>query len=110
MPDQDQLNDFLEAVEELGNPAKKEALLEALGWDEALFESEKADLVRRGIVAQGSSNSDSVSLVDPDSVVQQTTLGMVVDDSIEETSKSNSTLLSTPRASANRLPFVHSLS
>jgi type I restriction enzyme M protein len=108
MPDQDQLNDFLEAVEELGSPAKKESLLEALGWDEALYESVKAHLVRRGIVAQDSSHSDSVSMVDPDSVVQQTTLGMVVDDNIEETSKSNSTLLSTPRRSANRLPFVHS--
>ena len=37
MPDQDQLNDFLEALGLAGSPAKNPALREALGWDEALY-------------------------------------------------------------------------
>ncbi len=34
MPDQDQLNDFLEALEEVGSPAKNPVLRETLGWEE----------------------------------------------------------------------------
>ena len=63
MPDQDQLNDFLEALGLAGSPAKNPALREALGWDEALYEEVKAELVRKGIVSRGRGRSDSVSLV-----------------------------------------------
>jgi type I restriction enzyme M protein len=63
MPDQDQLNDFLEALGTAGSPAKNTVLLEALGWGEALYEEVKAALVAKGIVVRGRGRSDSVSLV-----------------------------------------------
>ena len=47
MPDQDQLNDFLEALEEVGSPAKNPVLREALGWEEPLYEEVKAELVAK---------------------------------------------------------------
>ena len=70
MLDQDQLNDFLEALEEAGSPAKNPVLREALGWDEALYEEVKAELVSKGIVVRGRGRSDSVSLVGGEPVVQ----------------------------------------
>lgn len=73
MPDQDQLNDFLEALEEVGSPAKNPALREALGWDEPLYEAVMAELVAKGIVKRGQGRSDSVFLADAESVVQQAT-------------------------------------
>ena len=73
MPDQDQLNDFLEALEELGSPAKNPVLRVALGWDEPLYEEVKAELVAKGIVVRGRGRSDSVSLVGAEPVVQQAT-------------------------------------
>jgi type I restriction enzyme M protein len=63
MPDQDQLNDFLEALEEVGSPAKNPVLREALGWEEPFYEEVKTELVRKGIVVRGRGRSDSVSLV-----------------------------------------------
>jgi type I restriction enzyme M protein len=63
MPDQEQLDDFLEALETAGSPAKNPALRQALGWLEALYEEVKAELVARGIVVRGRGRSDSVSLV-----------------------------------------------
>lgn len=59
MPDQDQLNDFLEAFEQVGSPAKNPVLREALGWEEPLYEEVKAALVARGIVSRGRGRSDS---------------------------------------------------
>ncbi|MCT0218596.1 hypothetical protein KQ304_06205 [Synechococcus sp. CS-1329] len=53
MPDQEQLDDFLEALESAGSPAKNPALRDALGWDEALYEGVKAELVAKGIVVRG---------------------------------------------------------
>lgn len=38
MPDQEHLDDFLEALEKAGSPARNPALCQALGWDEALYE------------------------------------------------------------------------
>ena len=73
MPDQEQLDDFLEALEELGSPARKPALRGALGWDEPLYMEVKADLVSRGIVKRGRGRNDSVSLVGVDPVEQQRT-------------------------------------
>ena len=73
MPDQDQLNDFLEALEEVGSPAKNPVLREALGWDEPLYEEVKAELVAKGIVKRGLGRSDSVLLADAEPVVQQAT-------------------------------------
>jgi len=73
MPDQDQLNDFLEALEEVGSPAKNPVLREALGWEEPLYEEVKAELVSKGIVKRGIGRSDSVFLADAEPVVQQAT-------------------------------------
>jgi len=70
MPDQDQLNDFLEALEKVGSLAKNPALREALGWDEALYEEVKAELVAKGIVVRGRGRSDSVSLVGAEPVAR----------------------------------------
>ena len=71
MLDQDQLNDFLEALEEAGSPAKNPVLREALGWDEALYEEVKAELVSKGIVKRGQGRSDSVSLVGAEPIAPQ---------------------------------------
>ena len=48
MPDQEQLDDFLEALETAGSPAKNPVLRQALGWEEALYEEVKADQVGQG--------------------------------------------------------------
>jgi type I restriction enzyme M protein len=48
MPDQEQLDDFLEALETAGSPARNPTLREALGWEEPLCEEVMADLVSRG--------------------------------------------------------------
>ncbi|QNI70606.1 type I restriction-modification system subunit M N-terminal domain-containing protein [Cyanobium sp. NS01] len=73
MPDQEHLDDFLEAVEEAGSPAKNPALREALGWEEPLYEEVKAALVAKGIVKRGQGRSDTVFLADAEQVVQQAT-------------------------------------
>lgn len=73
MPDQDQLNDFLEALEEVGSPAKNLALREALGWEEPLYEEVKAELVAKGIVKRGQGRSDTLFLAYAEPVVQQAT-------------------------------------
>jgi type I restriction enzyme M protein len=70
MPDQDQLNDFLEALGQAGSPAKNPALRGALGWEEALYEEVKAELVRKRIVVRGKGRSDSVSMVGAEPVAQ----------------------------------------
>lgn len=71
MPDQEKLDDFLEALETAGSPAKNPALRQALGWDEALYEEVKAELVSKGIVVRGRGRSDSVSLVGAEPVAPQ---------------------------------------
>jgi type I restriction enzyme M protein len=71
MPDQEQLDDFLEALETAGSPAKNVALREALGWEEPLYEEVKAELVRKRIVVRGKGRSDSVSMVGAEPVAQQ---------------------------------------
>jgi len=53
MADQELLDDFLEALETAGSPAKNPELREALGWDMAQYEAVKAELVSRGIVKRG---------------------------------------------------------
>ncbi len=73
MPDQEHLDDFLEALEEAGSPAKNPALREALGWEEPLYEEVKAALVAKGIVKRGQGRSDTVFLADAEQVVQQAT-------------------------------------
>jgi len=75
MPDQEQLDDFLEALETAGSPAKNPALRQALGWEEALYEEVKAELVARGIVVRGRGRSDSVSLVGAEPAEQEDTSG-----------------------------------
>ena len=72
MPNQELLDDFLEALETAGSPAKNPALREALGWDAALYEEVKAELVAKGIVVRGKGRSDSVSLVGAEPAVKAT--------------------------------------
>jgi type I restriction enzyme M protein len=70
MPDQELLDDFLEALEEAGSPAKNPVLREALGWDEGRYEEVKAELVAKGIVKRGMGRSDSVALVGAEPAVK----------------------------------------
>jgi type I restriction enzyme M protein len=63
MPDQELLDDFLEALERAASPVKNLVLREALGWDETQYEAVKAELVARRIVVRGRGRSDTVSLV-----------------------------------------------
>lgn len=63
MADQELLDDFLQALEEAGSPAKNPLLRQALGWDAPQYEAVKAELVNRGIVKRGRGRSDTVSLV-----------------------------------------------
>ena len=71
MPDQEQLDDFLEALEKAGSPARNPALRQALGWEENLYEEVKAELVAKGIVTRGRGRSDSVTLVAAEPVAPQ---------------------------------------
>lgn len=70
MPDQELLDDFLEALEQSGSPVKNPVLREALGWEEATYEAVRAELVARRIVVRGRGRSDSVSLVGAEPVEQ----------------------------------------
>jgi type I restriction enzyme M protein len=71
MPDQEQLDDFLEALESTGSPAKNPALRAALGWEESVYEEVKGELVAKGIITRGRGRSDSVSLVGAEPATQQ---------------------------------------
>ena len=44
MPDQELLDDFLEALERAGSPVRNPELRETLGWPEAQYEEAKAEL------------------------------------------------------------------
>jgi type I restriction enzyme M protein len=44
MPDQEVLDDFLEALERAGSPVHNPVLRETLGWPEAQYEEVKAEL------------------------------------------------------------------
>ncbi|MFM7635490.1 MAG: SAM-dependent DNA methyltransferase, partial [Cyanobacteriota bacterium] len=70
MPDQELLDDFLEALEQSGSPVKNPVLRQALGWDEATYDAVKAELVARQIVVRGRGRSDSVALVGAEPVEQ----------------------------------------
>ena len=70
MPDQEQLDDFLEALETAGSPVKNPVLRQALGWEDELYEEVKTALVARGIVARGRGRGDSVSLVGAEPVAR----------------------------------------
>lgn len=50
MPDQELLDDFLEALEQSGSPVKNPVLRQRLGWEEATYEAVKAQLVAMRIV------------------------------------------------------------
>ena len=52
MADQEQLDDFLEALETAGSPASNAQLREALGWPEDQYEAVKAELAARKIVVR----------------------------------------------------------
>ena len=70
MPDQEHLNDFLEALDKAGSPVKNPVLRQALGWEEALYEEVKAELVTKGIVVRGRGRSDAVSMVGAEPVAK----------------------------------------
>lgn len=70
MPDPERLDDFLEALETAGSPARNPTLREALGWDELLYEDVKGELVTKGIVVRGRGRSDNVSLVGAEPVAK----------------------------------------
>lgn len=46
MPDQELLNDDLEALEQTGSPVKNLLLRQALGWDHTQYEAAKTQLVQ----------------------------------------------------------------
>ncbi len=62
MADQEQLDDFIEALQGLGGAAKNPALQAALGWADDLYEEVRGELVARRIVVRGRGRSDSVTL------------------------------------------------
>jgi type I restriction enzyme M protein len=68
MADQEQLDDFLEALETAGSAAANALLRQALGWPQDQYEAVKAELVARKIVVRGRGRSDTVSLVGAESV------------------------------------------
>jgi len=68
MADQEQLDDFLEALETAGSPAANGLVRQALGWPQDQYEAVKAELVARKIVVRGRGRSDTVSLVGAESV------------------------------------------
>jgi hypothetical protein len=45
MPDQELLDDVLEALEQSGGPVKNPVLRQALGWEESIYEAVKGELV-----------------------------------------------------------------
>ena len=53
MPDQELLDDFLEALEQAGSPVKNPVLRQALGWEESQYDAVRAELVSRRIVVRG---------------------------------------------------------
>jgi hypothetical protein len=53
MPEQEQLDDFLEALERCGSPVRNPVLRQALGWEEGSYDAVKAELVARRIVVRG---------------------------------------------------------
>ena len=63
MPDQELLDDFLEALEQAGSPVKNPVLRQALDWEESQYDAVRAELVSRRIVVRGRGRSDTVSLV-----------------------------------------------
>jgi type I restriction enzyme M protein len=68
MADQEQLDDFLEALETAGSPAANALLRQALGWPQDQYEAVKAELVARKIVVRGRGRSGTVWLVGAESV------------------------------------------
>jgi hypothetical protein len=74
MPDQELLDDFLEALEQAGSPVKNPVLRQTLGWDETQYEAVKAELVARRIVVRGRGRSDTVSLVGAEPAAKPATL------------------------------------
>ncbi len=72
MADQEQLDDFIEALEGLGGSAKNPTLQEALGWPEEDYEAVKEQLVARQIVVRGRGRSDSVAMVGAEAPVAAT--------------------------------------
>lgn len=63
MADQEQLDDFIEALEALGGSAKNPALQAALGWTDDRYEEVRAELTSKKIVVRGRGRSDSVAMV-----------------------------------------------
>ncbi|MFN7898943.1 MAG: N-6 DNA methylase [Synechococcaceae cyanobacterium] len=64
MADQEQLDDFLGGLEELGGSAGNGKLRQQLGWDEATYDTVKAALIEKGILVPGRGRGGSVALAE----------------------------------------------
>jgi len=62
MPNCEQQDEFLGALEALGGQAGNGKLRELLGWDEAVYEAVKAELVGKGSVVPGRGRGGSVAI------------------------------------------------
>jgi type I restriction enzyme M protein len=62
MPDQEQQEEFLGALEAIGGHSGNGRLRELLGWEEATYEGVKAELVYKRIVVPGRGRGGSVAL------------------------------------------------
>lgn len=71
MPAEEQLDEFLGALEALHGHSGNGKLRELLGWDEASYDAVKAELVSRRIVVPGRGKGGSVPLVGELGVVCQ---------------------------------------
>lgn len=62
MADQEQHDEFLGALEALGDSAGNGKLRELLGWDEATYDAAKAALIEKGLVVAGRGRGGSVAM------------------------------------------------
>jgi type I restriction enzyme M protein len=71
MPSPDQVNQFLSALKQQGGSAGNVMLREALGWDEAIYDSVRGEAISQGKVAAGRRRGGSVKLVGAQSAQAQ---------------------------------------
>jgi hypothetical protein len=62
MVDQDQLDEFLGALEALGGSSGNDKLRQMLGWEEASYGSVKSALFGKGAIVLGRGRGGSVSI------------------------------------------------
>jgi type I restriction enzyme M protein len=62
MADQEQLDDFIEALESLGGSSECDSLSELLGWDEFTFDRVKDILTEKGILVLANDHRGSIAM------------------------------------------------